>query len=225
MSTPGGDKDVLPDRPGKILHWSVLEAQDVWIGVVVLLAVIAGAALIWSFTSGPECEACDDPVDRVAIGKNADGETMTIRFVPCGNEPVARVAIRDRQRGSVLWEGVAPEPSRQTVFIVGQLDEPFEETVAIPETLPPGDLEVILEADRDHEVEFTRLDLLSGFVFWDGFNWTADEFEDQVRAAGACEAWIPRLGNSAAGALRIAIIVLAIAVAGLFASRIGTTTE
>jgi len=223
--TPAGGEDLLPRTSRRVLHWSVLGIEDILIGIVALLAVVTVGALIWSLAGQSDCPGCETPVDRVGIGKTSDGTATTVWFIPCGDETVSRVWIADRQRGTVLWEAVAPEPARQTTFIVGQLDEPFEETVALADGLPVGDLAVVLESERTHQLHFARFDLLTGYVFWNGLNWTPDEFSQEVRTDGACEAWNPRLTGPAGKVLLGAIVILAIAVAGLFATRYGSSEE
>ncbi len=192
-----------------------IEPETLLIGFIGVLLFVVLAMGVWLFTrpSGACAGGICEGAEPVGIARTADGSAVAVHYVRCGNEAITRVAIESADTGQPLWELKGAYRGSRTAFVAGQATDELEETIEVG-NLPADDLVAVIEGDSRHVAGFNRSELLSGFVLYQGFALTPDEFVQAARSNGECADWVPALGVGSARALQIGLLAAA-AVVGI----------
>lgn len=206
--------------PRTILHWSVLDQNQVLFGIVGLLGIAVLALGILAML--PANDGCRD--HSCAIGEpigitwvEAD-DTLAVQYLPCGTERIGEVRIEELRTGMTLWHLSGDEPSDRTTFIAGQPPEPLVEVVSF-ERLPVGPLELTMVGNETYVLQFERSDLFGDFVFINGSRVVRDEFAEEAKKVGGCPERGAPVEADRSLMLSAGVIVLAGAAAALLAVR------
>ncbi len=228
MSNPTGDgsHDIIAAGARRRLRDLEVQPETILFVFIGVLIFVLLAMAVWLFTrpsdvcAGGICSGAEP----VGIARTTDGSSIAVHYVRCGNEAITRIAIESATSGTTLWELAGSYRGTRTAFVAGQATDELEETVELG-SLPSEDLVAIVEADLVHAVDFNRIELLRGFVLYEGFALTGDEFVQTAKANGACEDWVPALGVGSARALQIGLLAAAALVGGGLAIRYGPNKE
>lgn len=219
-STPPASRDLLPAGRWYEVYWPSVPWR---IGLYVLVAaasLFTLVALAAGLASEPTCVGCD-AVDRVGMSRSLSTDALAVQFAACGSEPIQGVTIQSAESGTVYWQATASPPVPTETIVVGQPTEGLTEAVTLAGPLPSGELLAIVTTDRDQVLSFTTANILPSKVYWDGLLWSSDGFHEAVRATGGCVDWIGPLGSSTGSALQLSILIAALGIAGIAASRLG----
>ena len=209
-----------PGRPRAILHWSVLDENQVLLAVVGLVGV--GVLVLGILALLPSSDGCRD--QSCAIGAPIGvswleaENTVAAQFLPCGDETVSDVIITESRTGDVLWHLAGQDQDGRTTFIAGQVPEPYEEIVPF-ERLPVGRLELTMVGDATYVLGFERSDLFGDFVFINGDRVERSAFAAEARKVGGCAERAAPVGSDRSVMLTVGLVVLAGAAAVLLAVR------
>lgn len=213
--SPDDTKDILAARSRRRLRDFDFEPEILLIGLIGVLLFVVLAMGVWLFTRSSDVCAggiCEGAAP-IGVARTSDGSTVAVHYVRCGTEAVTRVALESQATGNTLWELTGDYRGTNTVFVAGQATDEMLETVIL-EDLPTDGVVAVIEADERHEMAFDRVELLRGFVLYQSFALTGDEFVQTARANGMCPDWVPALGIGSARALQIGLLGLA-AVVGI----------
>lgn len=219
-STRPTTHDLLPKSPWYQIYWPTVP----WRGGLYLLVAAASVITLLTLAAGlasePTCVDCDN-VQRVGISRSLSTDALAIQFATCGTEAIDRVTIQSAETGVVYWQATASPPLATQTIVVGQPTAAMTETVPLDGDLPSGELLAVLRADTEHVLSFTTANVVANKVYWDGLLWSSDGFREAVRATGGCAAWIGPLGNATGSALQWSILLGALGIAGIAATRLG----
>lgn len=191
-----------------------IEPEVLLVAFVGLMLVAVIGLAIWTFTTADgRCagDACAEAAP-IGISRTSDGSSIALHYLRCGDEAVTRIAIEEAEAGSILWELKGDYRGARIAFVAGQPTDEMTETVAFTD-LPTTRLRAVVEAEETHERSFQRNELLAGYVLYEGFALTADEFVQIARTSGTCPDWVPALAVGPARALQLALLGMA-AIAG-----------
>lgn len=215
MPTDQRPPDIIAARSRRRLRDLDIEPETVLIGFIGLTVFVVLAMGVWLFTRSSDVCAggiCAGAAP-VGVARTSDGSAVAIHYLRCGTEAIGRIAVEPVGGGPPIWELRGTYRGSRSAFVAGQATDEMEETVMFS-GLPPDRLQAVVEAGDTHVMEFERAELLRGFVLYEGFALTVDEFSQTARANGECEDWTPALGIGSARAIQIGLLVVA-AVVGI----------
>ncbi len=218
--TPRAAPRSLQGPPRPILHWSVLDENQVLlavVGIVGLGVLILGILALLPSPDGCEDRSCAIGVPIGVTWIEAE-ETVAARFLPCGTETISDIQIREVRTGDLLWHLSGADTDSRTTFIAGQPPEPFEELVTF-ERLPVGRLELIMVGDSTYLLPFERSDLFGDFVFINGGRVERSAFVAEAMKVGGCAERAAPVGSDRSLMLTVGLVALAGAAAVLLAVR------
>ena len=214
------NRDLLPPGRWYEVSWPVVSLSTWLYAVIGFASLLTILALANALSGEPACIGCDS-VQRVGISRSLTTDALAVRFASCGSEAVQSVSVASAGTGDILWAATASPPVAADTIVVGQVTGAMTETVALTDPLPTGDLIVVVEADSRHALTFTTAKVRPNKVYWDGLLWSSSGFESAVRSAGGCADWIGPLGRTAGSAIQWGILIGALGIAGLAATRVG----
>lgn len=224
--------DVLPDSVPFSLSdltgfWEIpaITASTLLSTILVVAASVLILAVALSFGGDSPCEDCFTS-DRIGVSEAVGTGAVALRFVPCGDERVTRIAVESQLTGLVIWEAVSTTPVAMRAIVVGQPDTThFVETVPLDGALPSRELTAIIESGETHAVSFDASQLRSSKVLWNGDYWSQTGFDNAVHSAGGCGDWTGPFGSSTRRPMQVAIVIGAMAVSALAAIQLTRDNE
>ncbi len=213
-------RDLLPPGRWYEVYWPSVPWRIGLYIVVAAASFITLLALAAGLATQPTCIGCDS-VERVGMSRSLSTDALAVQFASCGGEAIHRVTVQSAESGAVYWQATASPPISTETIVVGQPAEAMIETVPLSDPLPPGELLAVVTTNRDHVLSFRTANILPSKVYWDGLLWSSDGFQEAVRSTGGCVDWIGPLGSSTGSALQWSILIGALGIAGIAASRLG----
>lgn len=220
VSSERSQRDLIPPGRWYEFVWPTLPVRAWLYALIAAASLVTLIALANGLTGEPTCVDCD-AVQRVGVSRSLTTDAYAIRFASCKNEAIRRVSVRDADSGTVYWSATASPPLATDSVVIGQATGAMVETVPLSAPLPTGELVAVVEADSTHVLSFRTANVRPNKVYWDGLVWSSSGFKDAVRATGGCADWIGPLGSSGGSAIQWGILLGALGIAGLAATRLG----
>jgi len=220
LSSQRSKRDLLPTGRWYEVVWPTIPVRTWLHALIAAASAVTLMALTSGLTGEPTCIDCDT-VQRVGISRSLATDAFAIQFSSCENEAISRVSVQDADSGVVYWSATASPPLATDIVVIGQATGAMVETVPLSDSLPSGELVAVVEADRTHVLSFRTANVRPNKVYWDGLLWSSSGFREAVRATGGCADWIGPLGSSKGSAIQWGILLGALGIAGLAATRLG----
>lgn len=214
------ERDLIPPGRWYEFVWPTVPVRAWLYALIAAASLLTLMALTSSLTSEPTCIDCNT-VQRVGISRSLTTDAYAVQFASCENEAIRRVSVQDADTGTVYWSATASPPLATDTVVIGQATGAMVEAVPLSAPLPAGELIAVVEADRTHVLSFRTANVRPNKVYWDGLLWSSSGFKDAVRTTGGCADWIGPLGSTGGSAIQWGILLGALGIAGLAATRLG----